>query len=322
MALTPGETITATVKPTRTRAAAATRPAGSPAPRATQPVSPTEETAATPSAAPAPALSGVLAYSAIDPDRRHRVYVIRLNEAGSAPNVLVQDAMQPAFSQDGKRLAYRSLQSDIGGIRVADLGGDNGMNVTKFIEDGFPSWGPDGTQVVIASTRESDRRPRIFTTWAGGLSDGSQLTLGSFPAWSSQGVIAYHGCDPGGGNCGIWRMNPDGGGPAQATNHESDTAPAWSPDGGRLAFMSARDGNWEVYAANADGSGATRLTSNGTNDGLPVWSPDGKSIAFVSDRGGEWALYVVPSGGGDATKLVATPNLAADWQEQRLAWRN
>ncbi|WP_158296637.1 TolB family protein [Nocardioides albidus] len=49
---------------------------------------------------------------------------------------------------------------------------------------------------------------------------------------------------------------------------------------GRIAFASARDGNWEIYVMNADGSGQTRLTFDGASDGGPAWSPDGTRIAF------------------------------------------
>ena len=52
----------------------------------------------------------------------------------------------------------------------------------------------------------------------------------------------------------------------------------------RIAFHSARDGNWEVYVMNADGSGQTRLTDSPAADSAASWSPDGQRIAFVSDR--------------------------------------
>jgi Tol biopolymer transport system component len=44
--------------------------------------------------------------------------------------------------------------------------------------------------------------------------------------------------------------------------------------------MSDRDGNFEIYVMNADGTGQTRLTDNPLTDGNPVWAPDGTRIAF------------------------------------------
>ena len=62
-------------------------------------------------------------------------------------------------------------------------------------------------------------------------------------------------------------------------------APAWSPDGRTIVFVSWRDGNGEVYAMDANGSGPRNLTQNpATKDVRPAWSPDGRRIAFVSSR--------------------------------------
>ena len=54
-------------------------------------------------------------------------------------------------------------------------------------------------------------------------------------------------------------------------------APAWSPDGRKIAFVSDRDGNSEVYVMNADGSGQRSLTRNPAYDADPAWSPDGRT---------------------------------------------
>jgi Tol biopolymer transport system component len=51
-----------------------------------------------------------------------------------------------------------------------------------------------------------------------------------------------------------------------------DVAPAWSPDGTQLAFVSTRDGNEEIYVMKADGTSVTRLTDDPADDGEPAWS--------------------------------------------------
>jgi TolB protein len=92
--------------------------------------------------------------------------------------------------------------------------------------------------------------------------------------------------------------------------------------GNQIVFMSNRDGNWEIYRVNTDGSDLKRLTIRGANDGLPVWSPDGKSIGFVSNEGGAWAIWAMNADGTSQRKLfdVGGGGLASDWQHERIGW--
>jgi TolB protein len=67
-------------------------------------------------------------------------------------------------------------------------------------------------------------------------------------------------------------MNADGSNPTNLTNHPAfDGAPAWSPNGQRIAYHSNRDGNFEIYVMNADGSDETRLTDHPNPDFGPRW---------------------------------------------------
>ena len=86
--------------------------------------------------------------------------------------------------------------------------------------------------------------------------------------------------------------------------------PVFSPDGKQIAFMSARDGNPEIYVMNADGSSQTRLTTDPASDISPSWSPDGKQIAFASDRDGSYEIYVMDADGTGQRRL--TTNLESD----------
>ena len=73
---------------------------------------------------------------------------------------------------------------------------------------------------------------------------------------------------------------------------------------GKIAFDSYRDGNWETYVMNADGSGLINLTNNPAGDGDPTWSPDGRHIAFDTDRDGNWEIYTINADGSGLTRLT------------------
>ena len=74
---------------------------------------------------------------------------------------------------------------------------------------------------------------------------------------------------------------------------------------GKIVFQSNRDGQWEIYVMNADGSGLKRLTENEWDDEYPVWSPDGEEIAFKSNRDGNWEIYKMSANGSSVTRLTS-----------------
>ena len=85
---------------------------------------------------------------------------------------------------------------------------------------------------------------------------------------------------------------------------------------GKIAFNSDRDGNWEIYVMNPDGSGQTRLTNNNYNDKWPSWSPDGTKIAFSRDLNGNWEIYTMNADGSGQTRLTNNNgpwDLGASW---------
>jgi len=81
-------------------------------------------------------------------------------------------------------------------------------------------------------------------------------------------------------------------------------SPALGPDGA-LAFASNREGNSEIYVADAAGGNVRRLTVNRAIDTSPAWSPNGQRIAFTSDRAGNAQVYVMDRDGGNQRKLLS-----------------
>ena len=71
----------------------------------------------------------------------------------------------------------------------------------------------------------------------------------------------------------------------------------------KILFTSARDGNYEVYSMNPDGSEQINLTQHPANDLKAVWSPTGEKILFVSDRGGVRDLYLMDSDGANVRRV-------------------
>ena len=83
--------------------------------------------------------------------------------------------------------------------------------------------------------------------------------------------------------------------------------------GGRIAFISNRGGEYEIYAMNADGSGVVRLTDDDFGGEQPAWSPDGGRIAFQSDRDGDWDIYVMDADGSGVVRLTDSAPWDRDW---------
>ena len=71
-----------------------------------------------------------------------------------------------------------------------------------------------------------------------------------------------------------------------------DIRPRVSPDGKRIAFVSTRDGNYEVYVMNLDGSHVQRITNSEERDDYPAWHSNGRQLVTVSERNGEFDLYL------------------------------
>ncbi len=111
----------------------------------------------------------------------------------------------------------------------------------------------------------------------------------------------------------------DGSDPAAGADVDAVSSPASAEAGSgeRLVFVSDRDGQRDLYAINADGSGLARLTSHAAEDTDPACSPDGTRVAFVSDRSGTQDIYLLPI---DADDAGITQITSIDEQARSPAW--
>jgi len=89
------------------------------------------------------------------------------------------------------------------------------------------------------------------------------------------------------------------------------SAPAISPDGGRVAVGLGPQGSRNIWILDVARGTSTRFTFDSASDTYPVWTPDGKSIVFSSNRGGSEDLYIKPADGSGEEKLLLKTDVPA-----------
>ena len=141
------------------------------------------------------------------------------------------------------------------------------------------------------------------------------------PLAATEGLIAFYSERD--GNAEIYTMNPDGSDQVRLTfNQFEDSAPALSPDGRQIAFISDRDDpqpgacfphcTYQLYLISVDGSGERRLVDTELTAHHPAWHPDGARLSFDTEFNLEGDTYVVGAGGGDP-ELLIEDGFWADW---------
>ncbi len=96
------------------------------------------------------------------------------------------------------------------------------------------------------------------------------------------------------------------------TSESNNRRPKLSPNGKTILFESDRDGRYQIYSINIDGTAEKNISNNKYNEGGANWSSDGKYIAFYSNRDGDDEIYIREITSGKITQL--THNNYNDWR--------
>ncbi|MFH1907563.1 MAG: hypothetical protein ABIL11_09325, partial [Chloroflexota bacterium] len=84
--------------------------------------------------------------------------------------------------------------------------------------------------------------------------------------------------------------------------------PLWSPDGQKIAFRSNKDGGWDLFVVNVDGSSMMNLTNTPDVDELGIsWAPDGQHLVFFAKYQGQGEIFVVGLDGTAPANLTKSP---------------
>lgn len=233
----------------------------------------------------------------------------------------------PVWSPDGTRIAFHANPEGPYDIHIMNADGSDTVQVTTSgLDEIEAAWFPDGRRLAFARERKRLLRRNIELFKIDLETRRVESLIPDFP--DTHGIphispvdplVVFTGKRTMGWDAGIYSFET---GEFVYLGNRGQTCRArFSPDGRRVAYVSSEaDGKGDIWIANADGSGKTRLTlRDDTYDYFPSWSPDGRFIVFnssnQSDLEGDWALYIIDVETLETRRIFDSPgnDIFPDW---------
>jgi Tol biopolymer transport system component/predicted Ser/Thr protein kinase len=240
---------------------------------------------------------------------------------------IVENAFDPAYSPDGKRVAVDASWAGPRRIWVTDREGHNPQQITTDTSEELshiaPAWSPDGKKIAFQNLERTKFNIRVVNL------DSKQMDwitndfrINLRPSWSRSGKFIYFSSDRSGG-INIWRVPVNGvgtvSGPLQqvTTGAGQDVEVAVSPNGKRLAYATLRQNAdiWRLPVFPQTGlpnGSPDAVISTTREDSRGTWSPDSEMVAFNSDRAGDMNIWLYSL--ADSSSRQLTTGHGGDFQ--------
>ena len=257
-----------------------------------------------------------IAFSVLTGDSPEGHSIWLMNADGSDAKQIIPIASSPAFSPDGKLIAYYHWTD---GIYVANADGSNPHKILGESNAKYLSWSHDGKWIAFSSKPNVNQTGNINidAVSVNGTQRRTIVVGGAMPSWSpNDQQIAFADCR--GSDCGILKAGSLGGDGGTLVVKELGTNPAWSPDGTKIVYQAEVDGIKQLFAVNTDGTGKQQLTTGAETHVGAAWSPDGGAIFYRASEGGSWGIWKMNPDGSSQVKLLGDVQ-PVDWAYERLA---
>jgi TolB protein len=238
-------------------------------------------------------------------------YTLRIadadGEGGQVALNSTQPIISPAWSPDGRALAYVSFESGKAVVWAQDVLTGERRAIANFRgSNSAPAWSPDGSTLAVTLSRDGISQVYLMDPKGGNLRRITQSSaIDTEPAFAPDGKTIYFVSDRG-GSPQIYRVAAGGGNPERITfNGSYNISPAVSPDGRTIAYVNRNGGEFKVMTLDLAG-GAVRTVSDTVEDESPSFAPNGKLIIYATRSQGRDVLMTTTLDGRIRAKLLTT----------------